>query len=298
MDQIIQCVPNFSEGRDQEKIKAIVDMFRNRKNVKLLDYQSDRNHHRSVVTAVGSPDEIKAAVIDAVEKAVALIDLRSHKGEHPRMGAVDVIPFVPIKGIAVDDTVVYAKEVAGEIAERFDLPIFLYESAAAAPERKNLADVRSGQFESMAEKMKSPEWRPDYGPEAPHASAGVTAIGVRMPLIAFNVNLGTRDKSIADRIARKVRYISGGFRYVKGIGVELKDKEIVQVSMNLTNYKKTSITTVFSLVLAEAKRYGVPVVGSEIIGIVPMEALADTAAHFLRIDGFSMNQVLENRLLE
>lgn len=296
MDKIIECVPNFSEGRDLVKLEKILDCFRGRKGVKLLDYSSDEDHNRTVVTIVGEPLEVGSAMVEAIGKAVELIDLNNHEGQHPRMGAVDVIPFIPIRNVTVEEADKLAKNVAKEASEKYSLPFFLYEKSASAPHRENLANVRKGQFEGMKEKMKDELWKPDFGPDTIHPTAGVTAIGARMPLVAFNVNLSTSDIEIANKIAKQVRYLSGGFRYVKGIGVELHDRGIVQVSMNLTDYTKTSMYRVFETIKMEAARYGVNVVGSEIIGLIPMQALVDTADYYLRLENFNFNQVLETRL--
>jgi glutamate formiminotransferase len=298
MNQIVQCVPNFSEGRDLKKIEKIVEPFRGKDGVKLLDYQSDQDHNRAVVTVVGAPGPLKEAIIEAMGVAIDIIDMRQHQGQHPRMGAIDVVPFIPVKKVTPQEAVEISKDVAAKVADRYNLPIFLYENSATRPERQNLATIRKGQFEGMAEKIQQPEWKPDFGPAEIHPSAGVTAIGARMPLVAYNVNLDTENFEIADRIAKQVRHLSGGLRYCKGIGIELKDRGIVQVSMNMTDYTKTALYRVFELIKIEARRYGVKVVGSEIIGLVPMEALIDTAAYYLGLENFSMEQVLEVRMLE
>jgi len=298
MNKIIECVPNFSEGRDLKKIEKIVEPFRGQKNVKLLDYQNDTDHNRSVVTVVGEPEALKAAVLEAIGVAIELIDMNSHQGQHPRMGAVDVVPFIPVKNVSVEEAVEISKSVAREAAKKYKLPIFLYEQSASQPERQNLATIRKGQFEAMAEKLAQPEWTPDFGPQQIHSTAGVTAMGARMPLVAYNVNLDTNQLEIADLIAKKVRHIGGGLRYCKGIGIELKDRGIVQVSMNMTDYTKTALYRVFELIRIEARRYGVNLVGSEVIGLVPMEALIDTAAYYLGLESFSMEQVLEYRIYE
>lgn len=298
MKKIIECVPNFSEGRDLEKIDKIVSAFRGKNGVKLLDYQRDEDHNRLVVTVAGDPDALKTALYEAFRMAIDLIDMRRHKGQHPRIGAVDVVPFIPIKNVSMPDTIDISKRVAQHVAETFDLPVFLYEASATRPERCDLANVRKGQFEKMADKLKQPEWEPDFGPKKIHPTAGVTAIGARMPLVAFNVNLDTDNLVIANDIATKVRHVSGGLRYCKCIGVELKEKGLVQVSMNMTDYTKTALYRSFELVKMEARRYGVNVVGSEIIGIVPMAALIDTAVYYMGIENFSIEQVLETRIME
>lgn len=297
-NRIMECVPNFSEGRDLGKIEKIIEPFRARQGVKLLDYSNDEDHNRLVVTVVGEPEALKAALLEAVGQAVALIDLNRHSGQHPRMGAVDVIPFIPIKGCTMDEAIALSKEVGEQIATLYQVPVFLYEKSATAPHRENLAAVRKGEFEGMAEKIKLAEWQPDFGPSERHPTAGTVAVGARMPLVAYNVNLGTADLNIASDIARKIRFIGGGLRYCKAMGVELKERGIVQVSINMTDYTRTALYRAFELVKIEARRYGVAVVGSEIIGLVPMEALIDTASFYLGLENFSMNQVLEARIME
>ncbi len=298
MKTIIECVPNFSEGRDPGKIEKIVEPFRGRDGVKLLDHQRDEDHNRLVVTVAGRPDALVAAVIDSMRAAIEVIDMRSHKGQHPRMGAVDVVPFIPVKNVTMEEAVALSKRLAEEAAAEFNLPVFLYEESATRPQRRNLADIRRGQFEGMAEKLTQPDWTPDCGPTQVHPTAGVTAVGARMPLVAFNVNLDTDKLDIANAIARKVRHISGGLRYCKAVGIDLKDKGRVQVSMNMTDYRKTALYRAFELIRIEARRYGVNVVGSEIVGLVPMEALADCATYYLGLEGFSTEQVLETRIWE
>ncbi len=298
MKKIIECVPNFSEGRNQQNIEKIVGSFRGQKGVKLLDYQTDEDHNRMVVTVVGEPQALKTAVIEAMGSAIEAIDMNTHQGQHPRMGAIDVVPFIPIKNVSMKEAISFSKEVAQEGAKKFELPVFLYERSASRPERENLANIRKGQFEGMADKIKQPEWKPDFGPVMLHPTAGTTAIGARMPLVAYNVNLDSDNIDIANDIARKVRHISGGLKYCKGIGIELKDRGVVQVSMNLTDYTQTALYRAFELIKVEARRYGVNVIGSEIVGLVPMEALMDTAAFYLGLEGFSMEQVLEARIWE
>ncbi|TWJ11151.1 glutamate formiminotransferase [Bacteroides zoogleoformans] len=288
----MECVPNFSEGRDLEKIDKIVAPFRARQGVKLLDYSNDEDHNRMVVTVVGEPEPLRDAVLEAIGVAVRLIDLNKHQGQHPRMGAVDVVPFIPLKNVTMEDAIALSKEVGEEVAKRYDLPVFLYEKSASAPHRENLAAVRKGEFEGMEEKIKQPEWQPDFGPAHRHPTAGAVAVGARMPLIAYNINLSTPSLEIAHDIAKKIRFIGGGLRYCKAMGVELKDRGITQVSINMTDYTRTALYRAFELVRIEARRYGVSIVGSEIIGLVPVEALVDTAAYYLGLENFTMKQVL------
>lgn len=298
MNRIMECVPNFSEGRDLQKIDQIVAPFRARQNVKLLDYSNDEDHNRLVVTVVGEPEALREAVLEAIGVAVKLIDLNHHQGQHPRMGAVDVVPFIPIRGVTMEEAIALSKEVGAEVASRYNLPVFLYEKSATAPHRENLAAIRKGEFEGMAEKIKLPEWQPDFGPAERHSTAGTVAIGARMPLVAYNINLSTPSLEIAHDIAKKIRFIGGGLRYCKAMGVELKERGITQVSINMTDYTRTALYRAFELVRIEARRYGVSIVGSEIIGLVPMEALIDTASYYLGLENFSMRQVLEARIME
>ena len=298
MNRIVECVPNFSEGRDLQKIDRIVAPFRGKQGVKLLDYSNDEDHNRLVVTVVGEPEPLRDAVLEAIGVAVQLIDLNKHQGQHPRMGAVDVVPFIPIKNVTMEEAIALSKEVGAEVAKRYNLPVFLYEKSASAPHRENLAAVRKGEFEGMAEKIKLPEWQPDFGPAERHPAAGTVAVGARMPLVAYNINLNTPSLEIAHDIAKKIRFIGGGLRYCKAMGVELKDRGITQVSINMTDYTRTALYRAFELVRIEARRYGVSIVGSEIIGLVPMEALIDTASYYLGLENFSMQQVLEARIME
>jgi glutamate formiminotransferase len=293
---IIECIPNFSEGRRGDVVEAIISAVRAVSGIRVLDASSDAAHHRSVLTLAGDAAAVKAAVLALFEAALPAIDLRTHKGEHPRMGAVDVVPFVPIEGVTMEACVALAKETAAEVAERFEVPVFLYEEAAGSPARRHLEDIRRGEFEGLQAKMQRPEWAPDYGPSGPHPSAGATAMGARMPLVAYNINLATDRLDVAKRIAAAIRMSSGGFRHVKAMGLSLDDRGIVQVSMNLTNYEKTPIFRVFETVKREAARYGVAVLESEIVGLVPSAALVNAAAWYLQLEGFSAGQVLENRL--
>ena len=294
----MECVPNFSEGRDLEKIDKIVSPFRARQGVKLLDYSNDEDHNRLVVTVVGEPEALKEAVIEAIGVAVKLIDLNHHQGQHPRMGAADVVPFIPIKGCTMDEAIALSKEVGARVAEAYNLPVFLYEKSASAPHRENLAAIRKGEFEGMAEKIHQPEWKPDFGPAERHPTAGTVAIGARMPLVAYNINLDTPSLEIAHARAKKGRCIGGGLRPCNAMGVEQNERGSTQVSSTLTDYSKTAIYRAHEMVRFEARRYGVNIVGSEIIGLVPMEALIDTAAYYLGLENFSMQQVLESRIME
>jgi glutamate formiminotransferase / 5-formyltetrahydrofolate cyclo-ligase len=296
MSRIIECVPNISEGRRPEVVEAIVAAAKRGPGVRVLDVQSDRDHNRSVLTLVGEENGLLVALLGIFETALARIDLRTHSGEHPRLGAVDVVPFIPIEGATMPDCVGLARNLGREVATRFALPVFLYEEAASAPHRHNLEDVRRGEFEGLPARLQDPLWAPDFGPRTPHSSGGAAVIGARMPLIAYNINLGTPDVEIAKKIARAIRNSNGGFRYVKAMGVVLEERNVAQVSINMTDYKKTPLFRVFETVVAEAARYGVPVIGSEIVGLVPAEALLDAADHFLRLEGFSRAQVLENKI--
>jgi len=298
MEKIFETVPNFSEGRDQAKIEEILEAFRGRSGVRLVDHEADPDHNRLVVTAVGGAGPLKDAVLAAIGVAIRLIDMRVHRGQHPRMGAVDVIPFVPVRNATMAEAVQVSREVARTVAETYNIPVFLYEESAGDPLRKNLADIRKGQFEGMVEKLKTPGWKPDFGTPEPHPTAGVVAIGARMPLVAFNVNLATDSMEVADAIAKAVRHLSGGLRFCKAIGVELKERGLVQVSMNMTDFTRTPLYRALELIRAEAKRYGVTIAGSEIVGVVPMAALVDVATYYMGLEQFSIDQVLEQRLME
>ena len=294
----IGTIPNISEGRRPEIVEAAVAALSHTHGIKVLDVQSDREHNRSVLTAVGDEAALETAILALFDAAMSRIDLRAHEGEHPRLGAVDVVPFVPVEGVTMEDCVALARRVGRAVADRFSIPVFLYEEAATAPHRRGLEDVRRGQFEGLADKMKDPQWAPDFGPSAPHPSAGATVIGARMPLIAYNINLGTGDVEIAKRIAAAIRNSGGGYRNVKAVGAFDEERGQAQVSINMTDYRRTPLFRVFETVKAEAERYGVPVVGSEIVGLIPADALYDAAEHFLRLDGFQPSQVLERRIRE
>jgi glutamate formiminotransferase len=293
---LIEAIPNISEGRRTDVIDAIVRAVGSVPGVRLLDRSSDASHNRTVLTIAGEATALRAAALALYAHAIEAIDLRAHQGEHPRIGAVDVLPFVPLEGATMADCVALAREVAADVARRHGLPAYLYEEAATAPSRRNLEDIRRGEFEGLASKMASAEWAPDFGPAAPHPTAGATVVGARMPLIAYNINLATDRLDVARRVAAAVRHSSGGLRYVKAMGVMLDDRRIAQVSMNLTNYEKTPIPRVFEFVKREAARYGVGVLESEIVGLVPQAALLAAAEYFLQIEGFTPDLVLENRL--
>ena len=297
MAKIVECIPNISEGRRTEIVEACIGVIKEVPGVILLDYSSDPSHNRSVITMVGEPEQVAEAAFRLAKAARDNINLTVHTGEHPRMGAIDVIPFVPIKEMTVAECVELSKTVGERIANELEIPVFLYEDSASAPHRKNLASIRKGQFEGMAEKVHEDDWHPDFGGERIHPTAGVVAVGARAPLVAYNINLSTSDIKIADKIAKIIRERSGGFRHVKALGVMLEDRNIAQVSINMCNYEKTPLYRVFELVRIEAARYGVTITGSEIIGLAPMNALIDTAEYYLQLEGFSKAQVLENRLM-
>jgi len=293
---LIECIPNISEGRRPDVVADMASAIRAVPGVRLLDFSSDASHNRSVFTLAGDAAGVEQAVMALFERAVAAIDLRTHHGEHPRMGAVDVVPFVPIEGVTMAECVALAKKVGAAVADRFKIPVYLYEDASTNPARKNLEDIRRGEFEGLAAKMATQGWAPDFGPSAPHPSAGAAVIGARMALIAYNINLATDRLDVAKKIAAAIRHSSGGYRYVKAAGFKLEDRGIVQVSMNLTNYEKTPIFRVFETVKREAERYGVSILESEIVGLVPSAALNAAAQFYLQIEGFKSDQVLENKL--
>ena len=295
MAKIIECVPNISEGRNHEVIEACVDTVRNTAGVTLLDYSSDASHNRSVITFMGSPEGVMNAATALAKKAAELIDLNHHQGEHPRMGAVDVIPLIPMKDVTKEETVELSKKLGERVCIEADIPVFLYEDSASAPNRTNLAAIRKGQFEGMAEKVQQDEWAPDFGGRRINPTAGVVAVGCRMPLVAFNINLSTSDVSVASKIAKIIRRSSGGLDCVKALGIMLEDRNIAQVSINMTDFTRTPLYRVLEFVRFEAARYGVHVIGTEIIGLTPMRALVDCAEYYLQIENFDADkQVLEN----
>jgi glutamate formiminotransferase/formiminotetrahydrofolate cyclodeaminase len=297
MKQLVECVPNFSEGRDAAKIDAIVRAIREVSGVFVLRRESDADHNRSVVTLAGEPDAIVEAAVRGVGKAAELIDLTRQTGAHPRIGATDVVPFIPIRGVTIDDCVALAKKAGREIWERYRIPVYFYEAAAQRPERTNLENIRKGQFEGLRDEvLRDPERAPDVGERSLHPMAGATVVGARKFLIAYNVNLNTPDVEIAKRIAKTIRFSSGGLPFVKAMGVDLRARNLAQVSMNLTDFEQTPVHLVFETVKREAARHGVGIVGSEIVGLIPRRAIEMTAESYLQVENFSPAQVFENCL--
>ena len=300
MAKLVECIPNFSVSKEQDPVvfQGLVDTANSVPGCIVLDVQSDGDHNRCVFTMVGSPTAIEEAAFLLTRKATETIDMTRHKGQHPRMGATDVIPFVPTMDMTVEECVEMSKRLAQRIWEELKVPSFLYEDSAVSPDRKNLAAVRKGQFEGMPEKLLQPEWAPDYGERKIHPTAGIVAIGARMPLIAYNINLDTSDLEIARKIAKAIRGANGGFKYCKAIGVMLADRNIAQVSMNLVNYEGTPIYYVFEMVRALADRYGVRIIGSELVGLTPAKALLDCAEYYLKMENFDCRkQVMEYHLI-
>src|SRR6266567_1587289 len=297
MRRLIECVPNFSEGRDKSKVDALIQTMSKVPGVWVLDHEMDADHNRCVITLAGEPDAVAEAAILGTGKAMELIDMNEHKGAHPRVGATDVVPFIPVDGITLDDCVALARNVGNELWRRYRIPVFFYEAAATKPERVNLENVRRGQFEGMKEALKkNHERQPDVGEPKMHPTAGVTVVGARKFLVAYNVNLNTSDVGIANKIAKAIRFSSGGLRYVKSMGVELKARNLAQVSINLTDYEQTPMHRVYEMVKREAQRYGAVPVGSEIVGLVPKKAIEMAADYFLQLENFSPSQVFENKM--
>ncbi|MBO5994542.1 MAG: glutamate formimidoyltransferase [Firmicutes bacterium] len=302
MAQIIESIPNISNGRDKDVIEACVDQIRTTPGCTLLDYSSDESHNRSVITYIGNAEAVEEASVKLVKKAAELIDLNHHTGEHPRMGAVDVMPFLPIKDCTTEDCIELSKKVGARIADEAGVPVFLYEQSATRPERQNLVTIRKGQFEGMAEKVQQPDWEPDFGGRRIHPTAGVMAVGARPPLIAFNLDLDTDDVQIAKKIANIIREAKGGFKCVKSMGFEIEDEEtgkkFAQVSCNMTNYQQTPLYRVVETVKSEAARYGVHITKCEIVGLCPMKALTDCAEYYMQLNDFDFDkQVLENHII-
>jgi glutamate formiminotransferase len=295
MSTIVECVPNFSEGRDKARVDAIVDAMK-MPGVVLLDREMDADHNRCVITIAGEREAVQEAAIRGVGKAAELIDLTRHQGAHPRMGAADVIPFIPIEGVTLEDCVAIARHVGAEIWKRYQVPVYLYEAAATSPERQNLENIRRGQFEGIRDEIATnPARKPDFGDPRVHPTAGATVVGARKALIAYNVFLNTADVDIAKKVAKAIRFSNGGFRFVKGAGFMVRG--MAQVSMNLTDFDQTPIHRVFEFVKREAARYGAMPVSSEIVGLIPKKALEQAAEWFLQVENFDSSLILENRLV-
>jgi len=297
MDKIIECVPNISEGRRQEVINEVIENLK-KTGAKVLDVSSDPDHNRTVITFVGDRDTVINGAFAVADSAVKLIDLREHKGAHPRMGAVDVIPFIPIKNTTMEECVEISKIVGEKIAKELNVPVYLYAESATKESRKSLPNIRQGEFEGFFEKIKDPEWIPDFGPSEVHPTAGVVAVGAREFLIAYNIYLGTKDVSIAEKIAKSIRESSGGLRYIQAKGMYIEEKGMAQVSMNVLNYKKAPLYRVFEIVKMEAERYGVPVVESELVGLMPMRAALESLAFYLRFPKLTLDSILETKIYE
>jgi glutamate formiminotransferase len=295
--RLLECVPNISEGRDQDKIASLSEEVKKHKGVRLLDVSSDRDHHRSVFTFIGEPSAVKRAALSLAVKAIEIIDMTKHQGGHPRLGAVDVVPFVPIQGIEMGEAVQIAREFGKELGRR-GISVFFYEEAAISPERKELPSIRKGEYEGLEKKLKDPKWKPDEGPDSFNPQSGATVVGARFPLVAYNINLKTKDLAVAKEIAKKVRFKDGGFPHVRAMGVDLKEMGMVQVSMNLTNYRVTNIPQVYEFISQEALQKGVEVGGSEIVGLIPLGVLEGVLQYFLKYPQFSIRQVIEQRILE
>lgn len=294
--KILQCVPNFSEGRDPDFLRELRSVLA-QYPVKLLDVSMNKGHNRADATFLGAPEAVEAAAMAAASRAVELIDMRTHKGSHPRMGAVDVVPFVPMRGMTMVEAVNVARRFGRAFAEKHQIPVFFYEEACTTEARRSLADIRKGEYEGMRRKLQDPVWAVDAGPQSLNEESGVTAVGARMPLIAFNVNLHTSDAEIAKKIANAVRHVGGGLRFVRAIGLRSEDTGVVQVSMNLLNYHKTPIHRALELIKAEAARYGVLVKECELVGMVPIEALEEVVSYYLQIPQFGSKQIIEYHLL-
>jgi glutamate formiminotransferase len=295
--RLIECVPNISEGRDQDKIAAMAEEVKRYRGVNLLDVSSDRDHHRSVFTFIGEPSNIKEAALALALKAVELIDMREHRGAHPRLGAVDVVPFVPIQGVEMEEAIQLSREFGKELGRK-GIPVFFYEEAASCPERKDLPSIRKGEYEGLKDKLNGPRWKPDEGPNCFNPKSGATVVGARFPLVAYNVNLKTGDLALAKEIAKRIRFKDGGFPHVRAMGVDLEGKGMVQVSMNLTDYRVSNIPKVFEFIREEALKSGVEIGESEIVGLIPLNVLEGIVQYYLKYPEFSIRQVIEQRILE
>lgn len=283
MNKVVQCVPNISEGKDLSIIKYIIEPLENQQGFKLISYEPDQDYNRTVITLLGDPHAMIVPLIEFYKRALEKIDMNQHKGEHPRMGAVDLTPFIPISNITIDECITYAKQLAIHVADMYQIPVFLYAEAATRPNRVKLPDIRKGEFEGMKDKIKEEAWTPDYGPNTMHPTFGVTAIGARIPLIAFNIDLDTEDEKIANQIAKAIRQSSGGFQYVQAGPALLAQRHHVQVTMNILDYKKNPIYRIFEVVKMEADRYHVAVTGSEVVGLIPKETLLLTIKYYQEV---------------
>lgn len=296
MSKIVECVPNFSEGRNQAVIDAITAEVKKVAEVTLLNVQSDASHNRTVVTFVGEPQSVKKAAFNSCAKATELIDMEKHHGEHPRIGATDVIPFIPVSNVSMDECIELSNELGKQIAEKLGIPVYMYEASAKRPQNIKLPDVRKGQYEGLKEEISKPERYPDYGPARMHPTAGATVVGARQFLIAYNINLSTSDVKIAKKIATAIREAKGGYKYCRAMGIMIEERNMAQVTINMVNYEGTPLHRVFETVKSEAARYGVNVIGSEIVGLLPMQALIDTAEFYLRLENFDRKQVMEENI--
>ncbi len=290
MNPIVQCVPNISEGKDLKKIEYITEPLKNQTGFKLISVEPDKDYHRSVITLLGDPNQMIVPLIEFFRRAIETIDMRKHQGEHSRMGAVDVCPFIPISDISIDECVSIARVLGQKVAEEFNVSVFLYAQAAQNEDRINLPDIRKGEFEGMSEKIKDPKWKPDFGPIEMHPSFGVVAIGARIPLVAYNIDLDTKDEKIARSIAKTIRQSSGGFQYIQAGPVFLEERGHVQVTMNILDFKKNPMYRIFETVKMEAKRYHIEVTGSEVVGLLPKEALLDSVKYYLLAHDISFNK--------
>jgi glutamate formiminotransferase / 5-formyltetrahydrofolate cyclo-ligase len=297
MKKVLLCEPNISEGINLALVEQVIQQVRQFDEIKILDISTDADHNRSVFTYLGEPQAVLQATQAMAAKALELIDMRSHHGSHPRMGAVDVVPFIPVRGMEIAEAVEVSRQF-GAFIGGLGVPVYYYEAAAQRPERQKLPDIRKGQYEALPAKMGDPAWAPDEGPALFNPRAGALVTGVRIPLVAFNVNLHTTDVTIAERIAKAVRHINGGFRFVRAMGLSLEDQGMVQVSMNLVDYARTPIPRVLETIRAEARRYGVSVAGTELVGPVPLGALEEVLQYYLQAHEFKLEQIIENALID
>lgn len=297
-DKIVTCAPNFSEGTDIKKIDKIIDKFRGIEGIKLLDYSHNKNFNRSSAVIMGNPKDVKNAMMNAMGIALELIDMEKHTGNHPRVGAVDVVPFIPLKNMSMLEAIVLSKEFAKEAAMNYNIPIFLYEKSASRPNRVDLCNIRRGQYEGIKNKLKRPEWKPDFGPDKPHPTGGITVVGARMPLVCFNIKFNTSNEALIKKIGKSIRGCERGFKCCRALAVKPNSNDTVELSVVLTDYNKTGLYTVFEMVKRESEKFGLSIIGTEISGLVSMEALVNSAVYYLQLEDFSMEQVIEYKLME